>query len=124
MRRPSCLLIPRFRRRILAKGIKLRLDEWLIEKGYAENKLRAEALILAGKVKVGGEFRIDAAGRICADVGAATGGFSDVLLTHGAAKVYAIDVGYGDLAWKVRSDPRLVAIERTNARTLEALPEK
>lgn len=68
-------------------------------------------------------FAIDATDRVCADIGAATGGFSDVFLQRGAAKVFAVDVGYGDLHWKVRSDPRLVAIERTNARYLESLPE-
>ncbi|WKZ56967.1 MAG: TlyA family RNA methyltransferase [Bdellovibrionota bacterium] len=68
-------------------------------------------------------FKVEVAGRVCADVGAATGGFSDVLLKRGAKKVFAIDVGYGDLAWSVRSDPRLVPIERTNARYLDALPE-
>jgi 23S rRNA (cytidine1920-2'-O)/16S rRNA (cytidine1409-2'-O)-methyltransferase len=59
----------------------------------------------------------------CADVGASTGGFTDCLLQHGAAKVYAIDVGYGLLHWKLRNDPRVVVIERTNARYLTALPE-
>lgn len=61
--------------------------------------------------------------RVCADVGACTGGFTDVLLQHGAARVYAIDVGYGQLDWKLRSDPRVVVLERTNARYLERLPE-
>ena len=62
-------------------------------------------------------------GAVCADVGASTGGFSDCLLQHGAGKVYAIDVGYGVLHWKMRSDPRVVVMERTNARHLSALPE-
>ena len=62
-------------------------------------------------------------GRIAADVGASTGGFTDCLLQHGAARVYAIDVGYGQLAWSVRSDPRVVVMDRTNARYLENLPE-
>ena len=68
-------------------------------------------------------FDIVVQGRLCADVGAATGGFSDALLQRGAEKVYAVDVGYGDLHWKVRSDSRVIPIERTNARYLEALPE-
>lgn len=68
-------------------------------------------------------FGVDPAGRICADVGASTGGFTDVLLQRGAAKVYAIDVGYGDLAWKLRNDARVVVMERTNARYLKSLPE-
>lgn len=68
-------------------------------------------------------FDIDVSGRVCADVGACTGGFTDVLLQHGAARVYAIDVGYGQLDWKLRQDERVVVMERTNARYLESLPE-
>ncbi len=68
-------------------------------------------------------FAVDPTGRICADVGASTGGFTDVLLQRGAAKVYAIDVGYGDLAWKLRNDARVVVMERTNARHVQSLPE-
>jgi len=64
-------------------------------------------------------FRIDPAGLVCADIGASTGGFTDCLLQRGAAKVYAIDVGYGQLAWKLRQDPRVVVMERTNARNLK-----
>jgi len=62
-------------------------------------------------------------GRVCADVGASTGGFTDCLLQHGAGRVYAIDVGYGILHWKVRSDPRVQVMERTNARHVARLPE-
>lgn len=69
------------------------------------------------------DFSIDVTGRICADVGACTGGFTDVLLQHGAARVYAIDVGYGQLDWKLRQDERVIVMERTNARYLESLPE-
>jgi 23S rRNA (cytidine1920-2'-O)/16S rRNA (cytidine1409-2'-O)-methyltransferase len=68
-------------------------------------------------------FSIPIEGTTCADVGASTGGFTDCLLQRGAAKVYAIDVGYGQLDWKIRSDPRVVPLDRTNARYLEALPE-
>jgi 23S rRNA (cytidine1920-2'-O)/16S rRNA (cytidine1409-2'-O)-methyltransferase len=68
-------------------------------------------------------FRLSPAGRICVDVGASTGGFTDVLLHHGAAKVFAVDVGHGQLAWKLRNDPRVVVMERVNARHLDALPE-
>ncbi|HSR35573.1 MAG TPA: TlyA family RNA methyltransferase, partial [Desulfurivibrionaceae bacterium] len=64
------------------------------------------------------QFGVDPAGRIAIDVGASTGGFTDCLLQRGAAKVYAIDVGYGQLDWKLRNDPRVVVRERTNARTL------
>jgi len=69
------------------------------------------------------DFHIQLAGKICADVGSSTGGFTDVMLRHGAEKVYAIDVGYGELDWKLRSDERVVVMERTNARYLERLPE-
>jgi 23S rRNA (cytidine1920-2'-O)/16S rRNA (cytidine1409-2'-O)-methyltransferase len=62
--------------------------------------------------------------KICADVGACTGGFTDVLLQQGARRVYAIDVGYGQLDWKLRQDPRVVVMERTNARHLGSLPQK
>lgn len=68
-------------------------------------------------------FGIDVNGRVCADVGACTGGFTDVLLQNGAARVYAIDVGYGQLDWKLRQDERVVVMERTNVRYLQSLPE-
>jgi 23S rRNA (cytidine1920-2'-O)/16S rRNA (cytidine1409-2'-O)-methyltransferase len=68
-------------------------------------------------------FRVDFDSKICADVGASTGGFTDCLLQNGALKVYAIDVGYGILHWKLRQDPRVVVMERTNARYIESLPE-
>jgi len=139
---------------------KVRLDVLLTEKGLAETRSRAQALIMAGKVRVGDQivtkvgtqvsseadvvveedlpyvsrgglklagaldaFALDPSEAICADVGASTGGFSDVLLQRGAARVYAIDVGYGQLAWKLRQDERVVVMERTNARHLESLPE-
>jgi len=65
-------------------------------------------------------FNIKTAGFICLDIGASTGGFSDCLLQHGALKVYSVDVGYGQLAWELRQDPRIVVMERTNARYLTA----
>ena len=70
-------------------------------------------------------FGIDLNGKVCMDVGASTGGFTDCMLQHGAAKVYAVDVGYGQLAWKLRTDPRVVSLERTNVRylTRENVPE-
>jgi 23S rRNA (cytidine1920-2'-O)/16S rRNA (cytidine1409-2'-O)-methyltransferase len=68
-------------------------------------------------------FGLDVTGAVAADVGASTGGFTDCLLQHGARRVYAIDVGYGQLAWRLRNDPRVVVMERTNARYLENLPE-
>ena len=68
------------------------------------------------------DFALDVGGLVAIDVGASTGGFTDCLLQHGAAKVYAIDVGYGQLAWKLQTDPRVVVLDRTNVRYLEALP--
>jgi 23S rRNA (cytidine1920-2'-O)/16S rRNA (cytidine1409-2'-O)-methyltransferase len=67
-------------------------------------------------------FPLDVTGLVAVDVGASTGGFTDCLLQHGAAQVYAIDVSYGELAWKLRIDPRVVVLERTNIRHLEQLP--
>ena len=71
------------------------------------------------------QFPLDLSGCVCMDIGASTGGFSDCMLQHGATKVYAIDVGYGQLAWKLRADPRVVNLERTNFRyvTREQIPE-
>lgn len=137
-----------------------RLDVLVTRSGLAETRERAQALILAGKVRVAGEtvrspdrsvsenapiavdkdpgyasrgalklgpaldtFSVDPKGRVCADIGASTGGFTDVLLRRGAARVYAIDVGRGLLHWRLRQDPRVVVIERTNARDLETFPE-
>ena len=137
-----------------------RLDVLVTKSGLAESRERAQALILAGKVRVAGEtvrrpdrsvredatiavdaepgyasrgalklapaldrFAVDPSGRICADIGASTGGFTDVLLRRGATRVYAIDVGRGLLHWRLRQDPRVVVIERVNARDLDALPE-
>jgi 23S rRNA (cytidine1920-2'-O)/16S rRNA (cytidine1409-2'-O)-methyltransferase len=68
-------------------------------------------------------FALDVTGLIALDVGASTGGFTDCLLQRGAASVYAVDVGYGQLAWKLRSDPRVVTLERTNVRNLQQLPD-
>ena len=139
---------------------KTRLDLLLVERGLAESRAKAQALIMAGQVRVDGQvalkpatgvdpsvaltvdsgpryvsrggekleaaleaFLISVEGRICADVGASTGGFTDCLLQRGAAKVYAIDVGKGILHWKLRNHPRVVVMEETNARHVEALPE-
>jgi 23S rRNA (cytidine1920-2'-O)/16S rRNA (cytidine1409-2'-O)-methyltransferase len=139
---------------------KVRLDMLLVERGLADSRAKAQAMIMAGQVRVadqvalkpatavsadsiltvdsgprfvsrGGEklesaltaFDLNVTGLVCADVGASTGGFTDCLLQHGAAKVYAIDVGKGILHWKLRNDPRVVVMEETNARYVESLPE-
>jgi 23S rRNA (cytidine1920-2'-O)/16S rRNA (cytidine1409-2'-O)-methyltransferase len=133
--------------------MKKRLDVLLVERGLAESRSQAQALILAGLVpghskageqvdegaelavergprfvSRGGEkldhaldaFGVDPAGRDCLDVGASTGGFTDVLLQRGAARVIALDVGYGQLHPRLRDDPRVTVLERRNARTLIA----
>ncbi|MGH6782654.1 MAG: TlyA family RNA methyltransferase, partial [Sphingomonadaceae bacterium] len=140
----------------MAKGI--RADQLLVERGLAESRARAQALILAGLVYVGDRkvekagqalspdalldvrgrdhpwvsrggiklahglqhFGWDVAGAIAIDVGSSTGGFTDVLLTNGAARVYAVDSGTNQLAWKLRQDDRVIVHERTNARNLTA----
>ena len=89
----------------------------------------AERYVGRGGLKLEGalaHFSLDQGGLTCLDVGASTGGFTDCLLQHGAAKVYALDVGHGQLDWKIRSDPRVVVMEHCNARHLQAgdLPEK
>lgn len=137
---------------------RVRVDVALVERGLAESRAKAQALILAGLVysdtrridKAGDQiaadaplavkgqdhpwvsrgglklvkgldvFAIDPTGLSAVDVGASTGGFTDVLLTRGASKVYAVDVGHGQLAWKLRNDPRVVVLEKTNARHLTA----
>ncbi len=140
-----------------------RLDALLVEKGLVESRARAQALIMAGDVRVDGEvvtkagsrvapdseiavespressfvsragekldhaldaFGIQVDGRNCIDAGASTGGFTDVLLRRGARRVVAVDVGYGQLDWSLRQDPRVAVMERTNVRYLsgEDLP--
>ena len=137
------------------KGSRQRLDALLVERGLAESRSRAEALILSGTVRVGDrvvtkagtriapdqplhvdagerfvsrggekldaaleEFGVEVEGRSCLDAGASTGGFTDVLLQRGAGRVLAVDVGYGQFAWSLRSDPRVTVMERTNVRRL------
>src|SRR5262249_37443804 len=134
---------------------KRRLDVLLVERGLAESRARAQALVLAGLVpghaKPGEQvdetadldverpppyvsrgglklanaldaFGLDPSGLDCLDVGASTGGFTDVLLQRGAARVAAVDVGYGQLHPRLRTDPRVTVLERTNARELSGLP--
>jgi 23S rRNA (cytidine1920-2'-O)/16S rRNA (cytidine1409-2'-O)-methyltransferase len=140
---------------VLAPAAKARIDQLLVERGLAESRERAQALILAGYVLVNGQkavkpghsvaadaaievtermpyvsrggfklagaldhWKIDVAGKICLDVGASTGGFTDCLLQRGAGRVWAIDVGHGQLDWKLRNDPRVVVREGLNARSL------
>ena len=142
---------------------KKRLDVLLVERGLAETRAKAQALILAGAVFSGekkldkagtaysddtplevkardhpwvsrggiklahalAHFAIEVSGLVALDIGASTGGFTDVLLQSGAAQVYAVDVGHGQLAWKLRQDPRVAVLERVNARylTAEQVPE-
>jgi len=142
---------------------KKRLDVLLVERGLAETRAKAQALILAGTVFSGERkldkagtsypedtplevksrdhpwvsrggiklahaleyFVIDVTGLVALDIGASTGGFTDVLLQKGAARVYAVDVGHGQFAWKLRQDPRVTVLERVNARylTAEQVPE-
>ena len=135
--------------------MKKRLDVVLVERGLAESRTQAQALVIAGRVpgydkpgtqvdenaelsvdegqrfvSRGGEklahaldaFGVDPGGLDALDVGASTGGFTDVLLQRGAARVIAVDVGYGQLALPLRNDPRVVVLERTNARGLLELP--
>ena len=143
-----------------ASMLKIRLDLLLVERGLAESRSKAQALIMAGQVRVDGQvvlkpaiqiqtssrlelesgprfvsrggekleaalstFGVEARERVCADVGASTGGFTDCLLQHGAVRVYAVDVGKGILHWKLRNDPCVVVMEETNARFVERLPE-
>ena len=134
--------------------IKKRLDVLLTERGHAETRSKAQAIIMSGLVYVDGQkadkpgvsyeesvdievrtggcpyvsrgglklekalrdFGVKPEGYVCSDSGASTGGFTDCLLQQGAKKVFAIDVGYGQLDWKIRSDPRVVVMERTNVR--------
>jgi 23S rRNA (cytidine1920-2'-O)/16S rRNA (cytidine1409-2'-O)-methyltransferase len=140
------------------KSKSVRLDVALVERGLVESRTRAQALIMARRVFVNGQyvtkanatvqegdalqieqpehpwvsrggiklahalehFGIDVEGKVCADIGASTGGFTDVLLQKGAARVYAVDVGYGQLDVRLRNDPRVILRERVNARYLGA----
>ncbi len=119
-------------RRLIMAG-QVRVDGQLVDRPGAGVAPEATIEIIASPryVSRGGEkleaalhtFGLDVTGLVAADVGASTGGFTDCLLQHGAARVYAIDVGYGQLDYRLRTDPRVVVMERTNARYLEALPE-
>ncbi|MEO6040661.1 MAG: TlyA family RNA methyltransferase [Croceibacterium sp.] len=137
---------------------KKRIDQVLVERGLAESRTRAQALVMAGLVFVGEtrvdksgqqvaedaaievrgrdhpwvgrggvklahaitQFGLDPKGAVAMDIGSSTGGFTEVLLAHGAAHVFAVDVGTNQLAWKLRQDPRVTVLEQTNARTLAA----
>ncbi len=135
--------------------MKIRLDRLLVERGLAESREKAQALIMAGEVLVNGQkagkpgnavtedsavevlarppfvsrggvklaaalaqFGVPVAGKVCLDVGASTGGFTDALLQAGVLRVHAVDVGAGQLAWSLRTDPRVVLHEGINAREL------
>ena len=133
----------------MKRAQKIRLDQLLVDRGLAESREKAQALILAGEVRVDGQksdkpghsipdqariellermpyvsrggfklagaldhFAIDVTGRVCLDVGASTGGFTDCLLQRGAARVCAVDVGHGQIDWKLRHDPRVDSSRR------------
>ena len=104
--------------------MKERLDVLLVQKGLAESREKAKTMIMEGNVFVDGqredkamkEFDISLEGMVCMDIGASTGGFTDCMLQNGAVKVYSVDVGYGQFAWKLRNDPRVVCMEKTNIR--------
>lgn len=95
-------------------------DDAIVEAAQSREFVGRGAYKLEAALKA---FPISVAGAVCADVGVCTGGFTEVLLRADAKKVYAIDVGYGDLDWKIRSDPRVVVMERTNARHVDSLGE-
>jgi 23S rRNA (cytidine1920-2'-O)/16S rRNA (cytidine1409-2'-O)-methyltransferase len=131
-------LVPsRERARMLILGGCVLVDERVVDK-VGTQVLRESAVRIKGEdipyVSRGGlklekgldDFGIDPRGRVAIDVGASTGGFTDCLLQRGALRVYAVDVGYGQLAWKLREDPRVICMERTNIRNLapEHLPER
>ena len=103
--------------RIAKAGDQLREDVPLSLKGQDHPWVSRGGLKLVAALDA---FSLDPTGKVCIDVGASTGGFTDVLLTRGAVRVHAVDVGHGQLAWKLRSDPRVVVHERTNARHLSA----
>jgi len=104
-------------RRIEKPGTALLHDEPLEVRGQDHPWVSRGGLKLEHGLR---HFNLSPAGRVCLDIGASTGGFTDVLLTHGAAKVHAVDVGHGQLAWKLRNDPLVAVHERTNARHLDA----
>lgn len=108
--------------KVTKAGAPVEEDSLLEVKGPAIPYVSRGGLKLEKAMKL---WNIDLTGKICADIGASTGGFSDCMLQCGAAKVYAVDTGYGKLDWKIRTDPRVVALERTNARYLthEQIPE-
>lgn len=102
-------------KRIAKAGDQISVDAPLSLKGQDHPWVSRGGLKLAHGIA---HFGLPVAGRIAADIGASTGGFTDVLLAHDAARVYAVDVGHGQLAWKLRQDKRVVVLERTNARHL------
>lgn len=106
-------------KRVEKAGAKVSLDSNIRIKGEDIPYVSRGGIKLEKALK---EFRVDVGGKTIMDVGASTGGFTDCLLKQGAAKIYAVDVGYGQLAWKLREDPRVICLERTNIRYLS--PQK
>ncbi len=103
--------------RVAKAGDTIRADQPLEVRGQDHPWVSRGGVKLAHALE---SFGLSPKGRVCLDVGASTGGFTDVLLHHGAAKVFAVDVGHGQLAWKLRNDPRVAVMERVNARWLDA----
>ena len=143
----------------MARLLKSRIDQALVDRGLCESRSQAQRSIMAGQVRINGHpaqkpsdwvregdaiellsgdryvsrgghklehalhhFSLTVTGARCIDLGASTGGFTDCLLQHGASSVHAVDVGHGQLSWKLRQDPRVVVLERTNARSLTPEP--
>ena len=104
--------------RVDKPGKSVKQDSELVVQAQDHPYVSRGGVKLAGAIE---EFQIDVLDRIGLDVGASTGGFTDCLLQHGAKKVYAVDVGYGQLAWKLRQDPRVINLERTNIRNLDTV---
>ena len=112
--------------RVLVEGLKIEKAGTLVQTSAAISVREDQPYVSRGGSKLAGaldSLDVDPTGLVCLDVGASTGGFTDCLLQRGARQVFAVDVGYGQLAWSIRQDPRVVVMERTNARYLRSLPE-
>jgi 23S rRNA (cytidine1920-2'-O)/16S rRNA (cytidine1409-2'-O)-methyltransferase len=152
-----CAALPGLLSAALHESMKRRIDQLLVERGFAESRHKAQALLLAGRILVNEQkvekpgqqvdadagirvlrqlqfasragaklqaaldhFQISITGRACADLGASTGGFTDCLLQRGASRIFAFDVGQGQLDWKLQADPRVIVRDKFNVRNLSA----